>query len=672
MVRRRSTKTNKAKANSKPRGVNRSEGKINKWNRAEDIPLDEEDEFHASRDRILLEGEEGGSDDYGEEEEVFALKGMPDSDEDEDEDEDEEAGEEGFDDDQEPPSKKAKAQPKSSKKSKSKKQAQSDSASSESEEEEESWGTKKSAYYSSNAAQLDEEDDEANDMEEQEAKRLQAKMRDALADDDFGLADAVEVIPNQDDIMLDLTEAPAAPVAPALPSDKKAIVHHLEKTSPETLALARDWEDVVENLKKTHKRVEQLEADTNDQVLLGMAHLHYQALLTYATTLAFYLHLRASEKYVAKPELLRTHPILPRLLSLKHSLSTLEDLDFNASGSGESDSDDLDASESDLDDLDLAQDAGALWKAEKEKRGELAELMTDAQYKALMAAYDARQAELAQKQQEEQDAARPKKKRKTKAGGQAQPIFDLQEPDLDSFDAPSAKGSRNRAASDADDVYGEQAVLGHADAADKKARKRSLQFYTTKVESSAARRQGARAALGGDDDVPYRERKKQKEQRLVEEAKKRGRQGGDDLDDAEAEAEAGKRGRDKVGEGEGDDGEVEGDNGYYSLVKQKKRERKEQKKTEYEAMKAASRPDYDEDAAEGPRALTRAILKNKGLTPHRSKSVRNPRVKKRQKYEKAKKKIASQKPIYKTGAGDAGKYEGEKSGISKVVKSVRL
>lgn len=86
----------------------------------------------------------------------------------------------------------------------------------------------------------------------------------------------------------------------------------------------------------------------------------------------------------------------------------------------------------------------------------------------------------------------------------------------------------------------------------------------------------------------------------------------------------------------------------------------------------SSRPNFEDDTTSGPRSLTRAILANKGLTPHRSKSVRNPRVKKRQKFEKAKKKVASQKAIYKGGIGDTGKYGGEKSGISKVVKSIRL
>lgn len=81
---------------------------------------------------------------------------------------------------------------------------------------------------------------------------------------------------------------------------------------------------------------------------------------------------------------------------------------------------------------------------------------------------------------------------------------------------------------------------------------------------------------------------------------------------------------------------------------------------------------FEDDDAAGPRSVTRAILANKGLTPHRSKSVRNPRVKKRQKFEKAKKKISSQKAVYKGGVSDSGRYEGEKSGISQVVKSIRL
>ena len=73
--------------------------------------------------------------------------------------------------------------------------------------------------------------------------------------------------------------------------------------------------------------------------------------------------------------------------------------------------------------------------------------------------------------------------------------------------------------------------------------------------------------------------------------------------------------------------------------------------------------ELDDEDAEGPLLLTSAILKNRGLTRHRSKSVRNPRVKKRQKFAKAKKVIASQKPVFNFGAGDSTWYGGERTGL---------
>jgi len=130
-----------------------------------------------------------------------------------------------------------------------------------------------------------------------------------------------------------------------------------------------------------------------------------------------------------------------------------------------------------------------------------------------------------------------------------------------------------------------------------------------------------------------------------------------------------KRSRDGPGGGDGDVGPGE----YYSLVERSAKEKKAQKKAEYNAVKAAERDALmAPETSDGPRALTRTILKNRGLTPHRSKSVRNPRVKKRQKFEKAKRKVSSQKAVYRGGIGDADSYGGEKSGISKVVKAVRL
>jgi U3 small nucleolar RNA-associated protein 3 len=50
--------------------------------------------------------------------------------------------------------------------------------------------------------------------------------------------------------------------------------------------------------------------------------------------------------------------------------------------------------------------------------------------------------------------------------------------------------------------------------------------------------------------------------------------------------------------------------------------------------------------------------------------VRNPRVKKRQRFEKAKKQVSSRQAVYKGGQSALkGAYGGEATGISQVVKS---
>lgn len=83
-----------------------------------------------------------------------------------------------------------------------------------------------------------------------------------------------------------------------------------------------------------------------------------------------------------------------------------------------------------------------------------------------------------------------------------------------------------------------------------------------------------------------------------------------------------------------------------------------------------------ESMSNGPRSASRAILSNRGLTPKRSKLNRNPRVKKRVRFDKAQKKVASQRAVYKGAEASkarGGGYEGEKTGIrGGVVKSRKL
>jgi U3 small nucleolar RNA-associated protein 3 len=253
---------------------------------------------------------------------------------------------------------------------------------------------------------------------------------------------------------------------------------------------------------------------------------------------------------------------MTRLLTLKQSLATLAELDFAPEDSEDEFDEDEDDIGLDLSELEIIQKfAGQFGRLE---------LLNDALVYQEEPIFEARQ-------QEQQDTLQkpPKKKRKTSkdSSAPAQPIFDLVEPEFE----PTRKASTAETSTrdSISDVYGEALSLQHADEADKSARRKSLRFHTTKIESVGARRQGARQALGGDDDIPYRERRKEKEARLLKEAKGRLKsQGGADLDDIDPEPR------------QNEDADADG---YYNLVKKQSKEKKEKKKADYEAKKAALR-----------------------------------------------------------------------------------
>jgi U3 small nucleolar RNA-associated protein 3 len=267
---------------------------------------------------------------------------------------------------------------------------------------------------------------------------------------------------------------------------------------------------------------------------------------------------------------------MQRLLTLKQSVSTLEDLGFVFSDS-EPEFDEDDDESLDLTDEEEDMESISSWPEKKRlEPGELDGLLEDAR----MSVTFALPKPLAVRPLTVEP---PKKKRKlssetTKAA--ITPVFDLREPEF----AQSSKS--NTTSGDVGDAYGEAMHLLAVDAADKGARKKSLRFHTSKIESTSAKRRGARnQAVGGDDDIPYRERQKEKEARLAQEAKKRvGNQGGEDLDDSEPQERTSEKRRRETDSGD-DEGQSDAD-GYYELVKRKNKEKKEQKKVEYETTKA--------------------------------------------------------------------------------------
>merc|ERR1712071_452219 len=99
---------------------------------------------------------------------------------------------------------------------------------------------------------------------------------------------------------------------------------------------------------------------------------------------------------------------------------------------------------------------------------------------------------------------------------------------------------------------------------------------------------------------------------------------------------------------------------------EKKRAKRELKKSMYEVA-----PKYPtlEQKVDGERALSRKIMKNRGLVPHKPKINRNPRVKKREQYRKAI--IRRKGTVRDVRTGETDNYGGEGTGIKSGISRSR-
>lgn len=228
---------------------------------------------------------------------------------------------------------------------------------------------------------------------------------------------------------------------------------------------------------------------------------------------------------------------------------------------------------------------------------------------------------------------------------------------------------------DDDSDFGEEESMDAKSAADKAQKKKSLRFYTSQIAQKANKRAGAGRDAGGDEDLPHRERMRDRQTRLNAEAEKRGKK----LDEYGRGAAGIALGGDNDSGDEAVAAEVREDGDeYYDMVTKVSKQKKADKQERLDAIKQAKAEgglvrvvegEVDED---GKRAIGYVIEKNKGLAPKRKKDVRNPRVKKKKKYEEKMKKLASTKAVYK-GGEERGGYGGEKTGIKTgLVKSIKL
>lgn len=220
------------------------------------------------------------------------------------------------------------------------------------------------------------------------------------------------------------------------------------------------------------------------------------------------------------------------------------------------------------------------------------------------------------------------------------------------------------ASRDLDDYV--ETEMADVDAQEKKARRRTLRFYTSKIDQQQNKKIDK---FKGDDDIPYKERFFERQQRLLEEARKRGLH---DSNGADLDAQDYGPDDEKVSKSVNNEGEKD----YFNLIQKNRQNKKDARLQAHKnAVKASKEGKLSQLAEEigdsGKRAINYQILKNKGLTPRRKKDNRNSRVKKRKKYEKAQKKLKSVRAVY--SGGSSGVYEGEKTGIKKnLIKSVKF
>ena len=528
------------------------------------------------------------------------------------------------------------------------------------------WGTSKKDYYNADVIET-----EADALEEEaEARRLQQKYLQGMTEADFGFDEADWLDPGKD------TQAqwdqdhqgeerkgvvseilPQQEITDAMGSDERLEI--LRIRYPEFEPLAKEFLDLQylhEDLSLAaatamalHNRSYSGEKDFEEE--RPIAAIKHSALSAYLAALSMYFALFTSQKPVPNgkavsmsPNELRDHPIMDSLVQLRELWGKVKDVPIPNIASVKTVP--LESQETAREDGvdDKREISGLGTKPKPRKRKSKAE-------------------RAAARTQQEADARRLERLQKTEAS-----LASLS--DLTKITSKPAKAAPGAGEKEDDSDFGDPKYLATHEAAQKEARKKSLKFYTSQIASKSQKRGAAGRDAGGDADLPYKERLRDRQNRLNTQAEKKGKNNKPNEDEAlggaigEEDVMAAREIRDA------------GEEDYYKLVANKSSAKKAEKaRIAAEQAAAASGlvriAEEELDGEDGKRAISYAIEKNKGLHGKRKKEVRNPRVKKRKKFEEKKKRLGSVRQVYKGGEGKG--YQGELTGIKgNLVRSVKL
>ncbi|KAK6514899.1 hypothetical protein TWF506_007261 [Arthrobotrys conoides] len=649
---------------SAPRPVDPSEAKLGKKLTTYEDVADSEDEFYLNQDRIEFDEDSATKrrrlnrdPAFESDDEEMDIEGLP-SEEDSDDDEDEEEETTG--------------------RVNSGRLSDDDDEGSEVDEEEDEyadWGQSKKNYYGAN----DFENDEDAEMEEAEARRIQQKQLQSMSAKDFGVdedewngtattaatgekAKGKHSVPALDDLDLDNIGKVKKITIPSSEKDQLELLNLLhpefEPLRQEYIRLAPIYEDVMAKGKeKTNKA--------------SLARRKWIVLSAYLGVLSMYFAFLNQPREEGTVVELRDHEIMGVILEWRLQWLKIEGEEEGQTPEPEAVHRSMeDMSIDDVEEEDLDDDMSASDEEEEEEREPI--VQTPSRPKSKKQVNGTKEASKKTKPSSSISSKEAKRLAKSDAGLA----------DLDSL-LPSTtttrqkpKNSKTAVQFRTSDDFGDQDVLYSSDAEEKAKRKKSLRFYTAQIHQKSNKRALAGRDAGGDADLPRKERNKERQERLNADAKKRGL-GGDlgsdlggdsDYDDNDLTSARALKAQIEDDGLAGDEDALD----YYNAVASKSLMDKMKKKLQKEAAQTKDRVVETEtiDPVTGKRAIGYTIEKNKGLTPHRKKDVRNPRVKKRKKFEAAKKKLGSKKAVYKA---PTGAYSGEATGIrTKVIKSVKF
>ena len=566
------------------------------------------------------------------------------------------------------------------------------SVSDEEEDGVQDWGTSKADYYDADIIET-----EADALEEEaEARRLQQKQLQSMTEADFGF-DEAEWAQGEDEqdvehgtVVEKLPDVVVTKDTPVVERLKilKSRYPELEPLSKEFTKLQATYEELrvsanAASMESKQPSKKSKAGNDGRAAPVSITSLKWRALSTYLGSIAMYFAMLtspASGKSEANapmsPSELRQHPVMQSLLKSRQSWDAVKDLQVPEPGESE------DESDGSPEEIPI--------KTQSSKTTQ----------PILLPAINVTKPE-----------QKPKKSKKTKdtASQPSKPksrppkdpsttnllnsldnlIANVKNPSSSSATRLYTHTSSSPTASepDADSDIGDSAPLTAAESLEKSTRKRNLRFYTSQLAQKSNKRASASQNAGGDADLPYKERLKDRQARLLREAERRGVDKGkagremdfqddDDDDDSEDDETAAVKRTKPTATQENNDDEEED---YYQLISSKTSLKKAAKaaasSSSLSQVTAQPFTSFNDDATDpsGKRAITYEISANKGLMPRRKKEVRNPRVKKRMKYDEKMKKLGSVRQVWKKGGEGRGGYGGELTGIkTNVVRSVKL